>query len=62
MINKTRLCEGWLVHMKTQCKDQGDTRDCTTLTEKRGCGSSENVTAFTLTAGEVDVPDYIIQP
>lgn len=62
MINKTRLYEGWPVHMKTQCKDQGDTRDCTTLTEKRGCDSSENVTAFTLTAGEGNVPDYIIQP
>lgn len=31
---KTRLCEGWPVHMKTQCKDQGDTRDCTTLRKK----------------------------
>lgn len=62
LINKTRLYEGWPVHMKTKCKDQGDTCDCRTLTEKRGRGSSENVTAFTLTAGEGDVPDYIIRP
>lgn len=35
LINKTRLHEGWPVHMKTKCKDQGDTCDCRTLTEKK---------------------------
>lgn len=31
------------------------------LTEERESDSSENVTAFTLTAGEGNIPDYIIQ-
>jgi|UPI00001EA901 hypothetical protein len=49
--------------MKTKSKDQGDTHESRRLTgkKKRGSESSENIAAFTLTAGEADVPDYIIQ-